>query len=234
MSFIRRFTVEFIIETGFVKIELHHNLFSPLHLPQIGPKPPRRLSEEEHIRKIRKQQKEMVALARQQRSKDPSYSGQQHQRTQSTEYEPDYTVDKSYGEIETVDIVSKYSEHLPLEVVVTKGIYGMEEKYSLATSDRCVIHFLKKRELVQIQDPTNNNEFSVPLNSAIKFAVVYNPDYNDRKAMVGYTFQYVSDMLSQNKLPKFGLAHLKDPDINMKSIEILVVDKVRDFLRYRV
>ena len=174
------------------------------------------------------QQKEVVALARQdrlRRAQDPT-----HQLSQSTEYEPDYKVDRAYGEVETMDIVNQYSGHLPLEVVVSKGVYGMEEKYSLATSDRCVIHFIKKRELVQIQDPTNNSEFSVPLNSAIKFAIIYNPDNNDTQAMLGYDFQHVSDLLSQTKLPKMGLAHLKDPDIGMKSIEILVIKKVRAIL----
>ena len=144
------------------------------------------------------------------------------------EYHPGYTVDKSYGEMDVKDILSKYSNHLPLKVLVSKGVYGMEERYSLATSDKCVIHFIKKRELVQIKDPKTNTEFSVPVNSAIKFGVVYNPHNDESEAMKGLEFQYVSDILAEPKLPKMGMAALKDPDVvGMKSMEVLVIHEVR-------
>ena len=89
------------------------------------------------IQQLRQQQKESVAAAKKERlrkSSDSLSTGQL--REQSVEYQPDYTLDKSYGELEVEDIVNRYSEHLPLDVVVSRGIYGMEEKYSLATSDR--------------------------------------------------------------------------------------------------
>ena len=134
---------------------------------------------------------------------------------------------RSYGEVEVEDIVNQYSDHLPLQVVVSRGIYGMEERYSLANSDRCVIHFIKRRELVLIHDPKTNKEFSVPVNSAIKFGVVYNPRNQETEAMRGIDFTYVSDILAETKLPKIGMAHLKDPDIiGMKSIELLVIQEV--------
>jgi hypothetical protein len=143
------------------------------------------------------------------------------------EYHPGYSVDKAYGELEIQDILNKYSSHLPLKVLVTKGVYGMEERYSLATSDKCVIHYIRKRELVQIHDPKTNVEFSVPVNSAIKFGVVYNPHNVETQAMKGLEFQYVSDILAETKLPKMGVATLKDPDvIGMKSTEVLVIKEV--------
>lgn len=131
--------------------------------------------------------------------------------------------------MEVNDILTKYSNHLPLKVLVSKGIYGMEERYSLATSDKCVIHFIKKRELVQVQDPKTNTEFSVPLNTAIKFGVVYNPHSDESEAMTGLQFQYVSDILAEPKLPKMGMASLKDPDVEgMKSMEVVVIKEVRN------
>lgn len=150
------------------------------------------------------------------------------QDLQSQQEEKDYVVDRSYGEIDTEEIVNQYSTHLPLEVVVAKGAYGMDENHSLATSDRCVIHFIKKRELIQIQDPKTNGEFSVPLNTAIKFAVVYNPNNKESEAMNGFNFQLVSDILAETKMPKIGLMYLQDPDVmDVQSIEVVVLKEVK-------
>jgi len=113
-------------------------------------------------------------------------------------------------------------------MVVSKGVYGMDERYSLSTSDRCIVHFVKKRELVRIQDPQTNKEFSVPINSAIKFSVIYNPNNNDTEARLGFHFTLVSDILERSPLPKIGLASLTDPNIEgFKSSEILVMKEVR-------
>ena len=142
-----------------------------------------------------------------------------------------YTVDRTYGEVDIEDIVNRYHDQLPLKVVVSRGVYGMEEKYSLATSDQCVLHFLKRRELVQIQDPVKNSIFSVPVNTAIKFGVIYDPHNNMNEALMGYNFKYVSDVLSQAKLPKMGLGRLKDPNIiGVESAELLVIKEVSDVL----
>lgn len=138
-----------------------------------------------------------------------------------------YVIDHSYGELEITDIVSQFTSHLPLEVVVSKGIYGMEERYSLSTSDKCIIHFLKKRDLVRIHDPQTNKEFSVPLSSAIRFSLIYNPNGDEARASIGYKFPLVSDVLAMTPLPKMGVAHLTDPDIEgLKSTELLVIKEV--------
>lgn len=137
-------------------------------------------------------------------------------------------VDRSYGEVEVMDLINQYSDHLPLELAVSKGVYGMDECHSLSTSDKCIVHFMKKRELVRIQDPETNKEFSVPVNSAIKFGIIYNPNNNANEGRGGYSFTLVSDILERTPLPKMGLASLKDPDIEgMKSTEILFIKEVR-------
>lgn len=177
---------------------------------------------------LRQKQKEKVAEARRERLRRSSESSpSDNRKSQPAEDKPDFMVDRSYGELETHEIVNQYSNHLPLKVVVSKGVYGMEERYSLASSDMCIIHHIKRRELIQIQDPMRNKEFSVPLNTAIKFGVLYNPNNMDREAMKGFEFKYVSDILAETRMPKMGLAHLKDPDIlGMKSAEVLVVKDV--------
>ena len=42
-------------------------------------------------------------------------------KTKSSDYIPDYVIDPSYGELDTEDFVTKYSDKLPLDVVVSKG-----------------------------------------------------------------------------------------------------------------
>lgn len=192
---------------------------------QLGPKPPRVLTPEEKIEQIKREQKQKVAAARQERLRRSSEPCQSLDR--SANLQADYTIDRSFGELDANDLVSQYSDQLPLDLVVSKGVYGMEEKYSLSTFDRCIIHFIKRRESVQIQDPKDNEEFLVPINSAIKFSIVYNPHNDEHKAMLGYNFSTVADIMSESPMPKMGLAHLKDPDIlGMKSMEILVVKEV--------
>ena len=80
---------------------------------------------------------------------------------------------------------------------------------------------------MQVHDPVKNIEFSIPMNTAIKFAIVYNPNNLMAEAMRGFTFKYVSDILAQTKLPKMGIGHLKDPNIiGVESAEVLVVKEV--------
>ena len=187
---------------------------------QIGPKPQKIFTEEEKIEQRRQKHKEIVAAARENRSC----------RTYEPNPSPNYLIDHSYGELEINDIVNKYIDHLPLEVVVSRGIYGMEERYSLSMSDKCIIHYVKKRDLVRIQDPQTNNEFSIPLRSAIKFALVYNPNNDEEQARGGLNFPFVSDILAMNDLPKMGLAQLMDPNIEgLKSAELIVIKEVSFF-----
>ena len=179
------------------------------------------------MERLKQQQLERVEQSRKERLRRISESEKQALHT--PEHELNYTVDRAYGEVDVGTIVSKYSDQLPLKVVVSKGIYGTEEKYSLAASDICVIHFVRRRELVQLQDPTKNTEFLVPINTAIKFSVVYNPNNLMAEAIEGLTFKYVSDVLAQSKLPKMGLARLKDPNIiGVRSSELLVIKEVRE------
>ena len=148
-------------------------------------------------------------------------------RMSEENHTPEYVIDHSFGEIEITDIVKRFSDQLPLEVVVSKGIYGMDDRYSLSTSDKCILHFLKKRDLVRIQDPQTNKEFSVPLTSAIKFSLVYDPNNDEEHAQRGFDFPLVADILAMTPLPKMGVAHLTDPNIEgLKSKELLVIKGV--------
>ena len=174
-------------------------------------------TEEEKVEQRRQKHKEILAAARENRSC----------RTSGPNPSPNYLIDHSYGELEINDIVNKYIDHLPLEVVVSSSVYGMEERYSLSMSDKCIIHDVKKHDLVRIQDPQTNNEFSVPLSSAIKFALVYNPNNDEEQACGGFNFPFVSDILAMNDLPKMGLAQLMDPNIEgLKSAELIVIKEV--------
>lgn len=197
---------------------------------QLGPKPPHKLTEEEQrLERAKERHKEKMAAARENRLRRASEPNPARSSTSESESVPSFMIDRSYGELEVTDLINQYVDHLPLELVVSKGVYGMDERYSLSTSDKCIVHFVKKRDLVRIQDPQSNKEFSVPINSAIKFALVYNPNDNSNEARSGFTFRLVSDILEMFPLPKMGLAHLSDPNIEgMKSTELLVIKEVSE------
>ena len=65
------------------------------------------------------------------------------------------------------------------------------------------IHFLKRARVMQFKD-RHDIPYSIPLNSAIEFGLLYQPK-DGRQATeieIGVVFSSVSDLLSQHELPK--------------------------------
>ena len=176
--------------------------------PKLGPKPKKKTSVEEL--KLRAKDK-----FRKFKSSDPSSTSsalRMYVPEEATQY---IEIDDEKGEFTVQEFAEQFCEKLPMQVYVSKGIYGMEDKYSLSTDDICNIHFSRQRELVQIDEREHQLKLSVPLNSSIKFGVVYNPQNNENEAMKGYLFPSVSDLLSlgYGSLPKIVCAcQLHDPE----------------------
>ncbi len=64
------------------------------------------------------------------------------------------------------------------------------------------LHFLKKVKVVSITD-AGGVHFSVPLNSSVKFGVLYNPDNDLKKSLTGYLFENVTAIVSAKVGTKF-------------------------------
>ena len=193
--------------------------------PKLGPKPKKKSS----IEKLKSKAKENIR----QFKYIPASGGissdiHMYVPEAATQY---IEIDDEKGEFTVKEFASQFTEKLPMQVYVSKGIYGMEDKYSLSTDDICNIHFIRRRELVQIEDKDRQLELSVPLNSAIKFGIVYNPQSNENEAMKGYLFPNISDLLSLGycSLPKIVCAcQFHDPErpLSEPSREIMVIKEV--------
>ena len=98
--------------------------------------------------------------------------------------------------------ILEHEDYLPLQVKISKGIYGTDDESSISTGEFYNLHFMQNRDLVKVEDKYNQQEFSIPVNSPIKFSVVYNPYSNEQQAIRGFIFPRVSNILAMPSLPK--------------------------------
>ena len=98
--------------------------------------------------------------------------------------------------------VLQHESYLPLQVKISKGIYGTDDESTISTGECYNFHFMQNRDLVKVEDKYNQQEFSIPVNSPIKFSIVYNPYNNEQQAIRGLIFPKVSGILAMPSLPK--------------------------------
>ena len=96
--------------------------------------------------------------------------------------------------------VSLYHKEFPIQVRVCKGFCGPSEDTSISEGDRFNVHFVKHTKIVTVEYD-NGSRYHVPLNSAIPFGILYNPDNSLSDAMKGYRFETVADLLRMSTLP---------------------------------
>lgn len=104
------------------------------------------------------------------------------------------------------DLATKYSDLLPKRVEVCRGVFGDDEDddMCISTGDVYNIHYVKKREMMTLKAASGKkeDEFAVPLNSSIRFAILYDPEENAGKAAKGYLFSKVQEIIDANPMPK--------------------------------
>ena len=96
--------------------------------------------------------------------------------------------------------VSLYHKELPIQVRVCKGYCGPSEDTSISEGDRFNVHFVKHTKIVTVEYDSGSR-YHIPLNSAIPFGILYNPDNCLSDAMKGYRFETVADLLRMSTLP---------------------------------
>ena len=134
------------------------------------------------------------------------------------------------NEMTLQQFVLKHGDSLPMRVRISKGIYGTDDESTISTGDYYNLLYLQHRDLVKIEDKHHRQEFSVPVNSAIKFSMVYNPHGNDKEALKGHVFPNVSDILAIASLPKV-ISTLREwnsgnPSSSVIANELLIVKEV--------
>ena len=127
------------------------------------------------------------------------------------------------------DFVEKYSKSFPVHIKVLKGYCGPSSRLTISTNDTYNIHFLKHTQVVAIKD-AHDTPYSIPLNSAIEFGLVYDPNENRSEAISGLTFEKISEIIAAHTPPKVFCAlkafRGEDEKSSVYDHEVLVVKQV--------
>ena len=99
-----------------------------------------------------------------------------------------------------VEFVERFSDQLPISIQVQTGYLGESSRITLSAFDRLNVHFVKHTKIVNASVSSAN--FSIPINSALEFSLLYNPNNNVDEALKGFTFKSVADLIEARILPK--------------------------------
>ena len=97
-------------------------------------------------------------------------------------------------------LVENHRQNFPLMVRVYGGFLGSSERESFSEGDTLNIHFVKQAKVVLLR--CAGRKVKVPMNSALQFGILYDPENNIKGAMSGYDFQTANQLMAQNPLPK--------------------------------
>ena len=97
--------------------------------------------------------------------------------------------------------VSRYGSSLPLHIQVDKGFCSDQFQYVISAGDEFIIHFIKHRMIITLTD-SNACQYTIPSDSPIEVAPLYNPNNNTSEALKGFTFGSAGDIASLSPLPK--------------------------------
>lgn len=97
------------------------------------------------------------------------------------------------------EVVSK-SVSLPMKAKVVTSLYGVCGEESLLDDQLVNLHFIKETEVVQL-DVGNDCIFKIPLHSSVEFGIIYNPNGDVHKAMNGYWFPTIGELIEAKPAP---------------------------------
>ena len=150
-------------------------------------------------------------------------------------YLPDRMVQKKKKEVflsdsmHLLDFVQRYPKSFPVHIQVLKGYCGPRSRLTISTNDTYNIHFLKHTKVVIIKD-AHDTPYSIPLNSAIEFGLVYNPNDNRSEAINGLIFEKISDITAAHTPPKVFCAlkafRGEDEKSSVYDNEVLIMKQV--------
>ena len=127
-------------------------------------------------------------------------------------------------------LAANYKKDLPLQVVVTKGFYGADERTSISDGDMFNIHFFKHTKVVKISD-TNKYSYTIPLNSSLEFGMVYKLPPGFKQSNPKYHFKTVGEVLQLKTLPKVMRATVSykgsGPESSVEQNDLLVLKEVK-------
>ena len=129
--------------------------------------------------------------------------------------------------------ITRHSTQLPCQVKLLETSTAFPQPLP---EDRIInLHFMKHSKVVIMRDSASGDMISVPLNSAAKFGLLYNPCSNAKKAMNGYNFHTAREIMATKPLPFLVQATQSyqgsSATTSVVQGEILCIKGVKTFLR---
>ena len=113
--------------------------------------------------------------------------------------EEGYCIHYSQNKFTLAELVNR-SVPLPMKATVVTSLYGVCGEESLLDGQTISLHFIKETEIIQLM-MGNNASYKIPLHSSIEFGVIYNPHNDLSKALNGYIFQTIGDLIEAKPSP---------------------------------
>ena len=98
-------------------------------------------------------------------------------------------------------LADTHSSRFPVKIYLLDGYYGQTAHFTLSSSDMFDVHFTKRTQVMTVRDSLGTN-YSIPLNSAIQFGMIYKPRFLKEDELPQTVFQTVGELLSLDPLPK--------------------------------
>ena len=98
-------------------------------------------------------------------------------------------------------LIEKYPRYIPLRIRVLQGYCSDTADINISTGDLYDVQQIKATKVVTIRDQ-DGMSCRVPIESSMKFGLVFNLSSNYDEGLCGYVFKTVSDLTSLSILPK--------------------------------
>ncbi len=91
-------------------------------------------------------------------------------------------------------LIKEHRNDFPLRVEVTAGYFGESERETFSEGDVLNVHFAKSVTVAVVN--CAGKEIKIPLNSAVQFSPLYDPNNNFKEANLGFTFKNIKEVIA--------------------------------------
>ena len=100
-----------------------------------------------------------------------------------------------------LELAQKPPSIFPVQVELINGYCSQTSKFSLMAEQRLNIHFVKHTDVITVRDAMGV-EYLVPLNSAVKFGILFDAESEAMPQTSSQTYAKVGDILALSKVPR--------------------------------
>lgn len=130
----------------------------------------------------------------------PDYSSQKQQRkrAESCVHRP---LSMTQQELTLLELAQKPPSIFPVQVELINSYCSQTSKFSLMAEQRLNIHFVKHTDVITVRDGMGM-QYLVPLNSAVKFGILFDAESEAMPQASNSTYAKVGDILALPKVPR--------------------------------